>query len=43
MSDGTSLDAMRQAAAALVGTHDFASFRSVGTDTEGTIRTIHAV
>jgi tRNA pseudouridine38-40 synthase len=31
---------MQQAAAALVGTHDFASFRSVGTDTEGTIRTL---
>ena len=37
---GLHVDAMRQAAAALVGTHDFASFRSVGTDTEGTIRTI---
>lgn len=37
---GLHVDAMREAAAALVGTHDFASFRSVGTDTEGTIRTI---
>jgi tRNA pseudouridine38-40 synthase len=37
---GLHINAMQQAAAALVGTHDFASFRSVGTDTEGTIRTI---
>ena len=39
---GAALDveAMRSAAAALVGTHDFAAFRSVGTDTDGTVRTV---
>jgi len=34
------LDAMRTAAHALVGTHDFAAFRSTGSDTKGTVRTI---
>jgi tRNA pseudouridine38-40 synthase len=34
------LDAMRAAANALVGTHDFAAFRSTGSDTKGTVRTI---
>ncbi|HXD21580.1 MAG TPA: tRNA pseudouridine(38-40) synthase TruA [Vicinamibacterales bacterium] len=32
--------AMREAAAKLIGTHDFAAFQSVGTDTSTTIRTI---
>jgi tRNA pseudouridine38-40 synthase len=35
-----SLDAMKQAAAALVGMHDFAAFRSVGGDVSSTVRTI---
>jgi tRNA pseudouridine38-40 synthase len=34
------IDAMAHAAAALVGTHDFAAFRSVGSDAAGTIRTV---
>ena len=34
------LDAMQTAARALVGTHDFAAFRSTGSDTKETIRTI---
>ena len=34
------VDAMRAAAAALVGTHDFAAFQSVGTETESSVRTI---
>lgn len=33
-------DAMRQAAAALIGTHDFAAFQSTGTDVASTVRTI---
>lgn len=32
--------AMNEAAAALVGTHDFAAFRSVGTDVSSTVRTV---
>lgn len=32
--------AMQEAAAALVGTHDFAAFQSVGTETAGSVRTI---
>ena len=32
--------AMRQAAAQLVGTHDFAAFQSTGTETASTVRTI---
>ena len=32
--------AMREAAAALVGTHDFAVFQSTGSETSGTVRTI---
>jgi len=35
------VDAMRQAAAALIGTHDFAAFRSTGTETSSTVRTIY--
>lgn len=34
------VDAMRLAAAALVGTHDFAAFKSVGTDTPTSVRTV---
>jgi tRNA pseudouridine38-40 synthase len=34
------LDAMRLAAAALVGTHDFAAFQSTGTETSSSVRTI---
>src|SRR6187401_3505173 len=34
------LDAMREAAATVVGTHDFAAFQSVGTETPGSVRTI---
>jgi tRNA pseudouridine38-40 synthase len=34
------LDAMRTAARALVGTHDFAAFRSTGSDMKETVRTI---
>jgi tRNA pseudouridine38-40 synthase len=36
------VDAMGRAAAALVGTHDFAAFQSTGTETSGTVRTILA-
>ena len=34
------LEAMRSAAAALAGTHDFAAFQSAGSETSGTRRTI---
>ena len=34
------VDAIRAAAAALVGTHDFAAFQSAGSETSGTVRTI---
>jgi tRNA pseudouridine38-40 synthase len=34
------LEAMRAAAAALIGTHDFAAFQSTGSETSGTVRTI---
>jgi tRNA pseudouridine38-40 synthase len=34
------VDAMRQAACALIGTHDFAAFQSTGTATSSTVRTI---
>ncbi len=34
------IDAMRRAAAAFVGTHDFAAVRSVGTPTKTTVRTV---
>lgn len=34
------LEAMERAATALIGTHDFAAFQSVGTETSGTTRTI---
>lgn len=36
------LAAMRAAAALLVGTHDFAAFQSVGSDSGGSVRTIRA-
>jgi tRNA pseudouridine38-40 synthase len=32
--------AMKQAAAAVVGTHDFAAFHSAGSDSRGTVRTV---
>ena len=35
------IEAMRRAAAAFVGTHDFAAVRSVGTETKTTVRTVH--
>ena len=35
------LDAMRRAARCFVGTHDFASVRSAGTETKTTVRTVH--
>ena len=35
------LDAMRAAAAALTGTHDFAAFQSTGTEMSATVRTIY--
>ncbi len=34
------LEAMRRAAPALVGTHDFAAFQSAGSETHGTVRTV---
>jgi tRNA pseudouridine38-40 synthase len=34
------VDRMRAAAAALVGTHDFAAFQSTGSETSGTVRTM---
>jgi tRNA pseudouridine38-40 synthase len=34
------VDAIAQAAAAVVGTHDFAAFRSAGSETRGTVRTM---
>ncbi len=34
-------DRMTRAAAAFVGTHDFAAVRSVGTETKTTVRTVH--
>ena len=41
LTETLDLGAMREAAAALEGTHDFAAFRSTGTDTTTTVRTIH--
>ncbi len=35
------IDAMRRAADAFVGTHDFAAVRSVGTETRTTVRTVY--
>jgi tRNA pseudouridine38-40 synthase len=36
------VDAMRQAAARLLGRHDFSVFRSIGTDVPDAVRTLHA-
>jgi tRNA pseudouridine38-40 synthase len=35
------VEAMRQAAARLLGRHDFAAFRSIGTDVPDAVRTLH--
>ncbi len=40
MPEKLNVNAMRAAAAALVGQHDFAAFQSVGTETASTVRTI---
>lgn len=40
LQEPLAVDAMNRAAARLVGTHDFAAFRSVGGDAAGTVRTI---
>jgi tRNA pseudouridine38-40 synthase len=40
LAEQLDVDAMRSAAAALVGTHDFAAFQSTGTETSSTVRTI---
>ena len=40
VGDCLDVDAMRLAAAALIGTHDFAAFQSSGTETTSTVRTI---
>jgi tRNA pseudouridine38-40 synthase len=40
MPEHLNVDAMRAAAAMLVGRHDFAAFQSAGTDTKSTVRTI---
>jgi len=37
------LDAMKRAAAHLIGTHDFAAFQSAGSDVASSQRTIHAI
>ncbi len=37
------LPEMRQAAAALVGTHDFATFQTAGSDVTTTLRTLHRI
>lgn len=40
LSEPLARDAMADAAAMLAGTHDFAAFRSAGTETTGTVRTV---
>jgi tRNA pseudouridine38-40 synthase len=40
LAESLDVSAMRAAAAALVGRHDFAAFQSVGTDVTSTVRTI---
>ena len=40
LAEKLDVDAMRAAAAMLIGTHDFAAFQSVGTETSSTVRTI---
>lgn len=41
--DPLDLDAMRAAAARLLGRRDFAAFKAVGTETASTVRTLHSV
>ncbi len=41
--DSLDLDAMRQAAASLTGTHDFAAFQPANADVASTVRTVHAL
>jgi tRNA pseudouridine38-40 synthase len=40
LSGRLDVDAMREAAGTVVGTHDFAAFQSVGTETPGSVRTM---
>jgi len=40
LQEPLAIDAMNRAAALLVGTHDFAAFRSIGGDAVGTVRTV---
>jgi tRNA pseudouridine38-40 synthase len=40
MAERLDIAAMREAAATLVGTHDFAAFQSSGTETNSTVRTV---
>ena len=40
LPDALDVDAMARASAAVVGIHDFAAFRSSGTETRGTVRTM---
>ena len=40
LAETLDVDAMRTAAAALVGTHDFGAFQSAGTDTSSSVRTV---
>lgn len=40
LSEPLSLDAMSRAATLIVGTHDFAAFRSVGSEASSTVRTV---
>jgi tRNA pseudouridine38-40 synthase len=40
LAEKLNVDAMRTAATALVGTHDFAAFQSTGTETSSTVRTL---
>src|SRR5512138_3385612 len=40
LAESLDVAAMRRAAAALLGTHDFAAFQSAGTDVSATVRTI---
>jgi len=40
LPESLDVDAMRRAAVVLEGTHDFAAFRSVGSQTPGTVRTL---
>jgi len=41
VKDPLDIEAMRRAANALTGTHDFAAFQSAGTDVQTTVRTVH--